>query len=181
MERGCYPIQPLWLTDLLPDYDIIATDRQQLVVGQRAGGRKTLFEIQSADYTIIPNQAIREVVDEVIPDYRLLIKPTNTSEFSICIILPASLSVDGERLLNVPASCRLMYNAVNYALFTGRSSLTLNDRYCLDERVFHHLAAHTFARPAPNQIHVEPINATGYVFTRCSNGLRQYRLCPVEN
>ena len=312
-EDICYPIQPVWLSDLLPDYDIIATDRQQLVVGQLAGGRKTLFGIQSADYTIIPNEAIREVIDELIPDYQLLIKHTNTGEFSISIILPASLSVGDEvlqrsltitnsyngktpfsiqgqsltalldpsthlgsslyrnvcqngllgwadpfsdlanyqswlnqwvqgkqkmpviktqsapvrpqrsapdirqlhhstltiplfqghlrelvldhltskptltatiydhfldkdtsttdnesllkklpvpaqlikqarerlrleeRLLNAPTSYWLLYNAVNYALFTGRSSLTLNDRYRLDERVFHHLAAHAFA------------------------------------
>ncbi len=312
-EDICYPIQPIWLSDLLPDYDIIATDRQQLVVGQLAGGRKTLFGIQSADYTIIPNEAIREVVDELIPEYQVLIKHTNTGEFSISIILPASLSVGDEvlqrsltitnsyngktpfsiqgqsltalldpsthlgssvyrnvcqngllgwadpfpnlanyqswlgqwakgkqkmpviksksapvrpqrsapdirqlhhstltvsrfqdhlrdlvldhltskptltatvydhfqqkdaptavnesllkklpvpaqlikqarerlrleeRLLNTPASYWLLYNAVNYALFTGRSSLTLNDRYRLDERVFHHLATHAFA------------------------------------
>jgi hypothetical protein len=307
----CFPIEPVLLTDLLPDYDIIATDRQKLIVGQRAGGRKTLFGIQSADYTIIPNRAIQEVVDELIPDYQLLIKHTNTGEFSISIILPSSLSVGSEqlqrsltitnsyngktpfsiqgkpltalldpathlgssmyrnicqngllgwadtfvdlatyqswlghrteespkktsakaplptrsrrtapdirklhqsaltiplfqqqlrellldhlptgatltatvydhfqqtnmvgnheqvlrqlpvpvqlakqardrlrleeRLLDRPASYWLLYNAINYALFTSRSSLTLNDRYRLDERVFHHLAAQAYA------------------------------------
>lgn len=308
----CYPVAPVWLSDLLPDHDIIATDRQQLVVGQPPGGRKTLFGIQSADYTIIPNQAVREVVDELIADYQLLINYTTTGEFSISIILPASLSVGDEvlqrsltitnsyngrtpfsiqgqsltalldpathlgssvyrnvcqngllgwadpfgslsqyrtwlkqgaasgskpvvppkktsarqkrlapdirqlhhstltvavfqqhlrhllldhlntpatltatvydrfqqtvtttsdndrllktlpvpvqlakqarerlrleeRLLNVPTSYWLLYNAVNYALFTGRSSLTLNDRYRLDERVFHHLATNAYA------------------------------------
>ncbi len=311
-EDICFPVEPLLLGDLLPDYDIIATDRQKLIVGQLAGGRKTLFGIQSADYTIIPNRAIQEVVDELIPDYQLLIKHTNTGEFSISIILPASLSVGKEllqrsltitnsyngktpfsiqgqsltalldpsthlgssvyrnvcqngllgwadsfadlaayqswlghwakgsqktptpkttlaqtrpqrsapdirklhqstltipvfqqqlhellvdhlatgstltatvydhfqqtdmagvhenvlrklpvpvqlvkqarerlrleeRLLNSPPSCWLLYNAVNYALFTARSSLTLNDRYRLDERVFHHLAAQAYA------------------------------------
>lgn len=311
-DEICYSIEPVWLSDLLPDYDIIATDRQQLIVGQLPGGRKTLFGIQSADYTIIPNQAIRDVVDEVIPDYQLLIKYTTTGEFSINIILPTSLSVGSEllqrsliitnsyngktpfsiqgqsltalldpathlgsslyrnvcqngllgwadpfidlanyktwlkrgakgepkapvtktkmtarsqriapdirqlhhstltvavfqqhlrdllrdhlatpptltttiydqfqqatttttdnenllrtlpvpvqltkqarerlrleeRLLDTPTSYWLLYNAVNYALFTGRSSLTLNDRYRLDERVFHHLAATAYA------------------------------------
>ena len=311
-EDICFPVEPLLLSDLLPDYDIMATDRQKLIVGQLAGGRKTLFGIQSADYTIIPNRAIQEVVDELIPDYQLLIKHTNTGEFSISIILPASLlvgteqlqrsltitnsyngktpfSIQGqsltalldpsthlgssvyrnvcqngllgwadsftdlvtyktwlghwakgsqkttsaktlsapsrpqrsapdirklhqsaltiplfqqqlhellvdhlttgttltatvydhflqtnmagihenvlqklpvpvqlikqarerlrleERLLNSPPSCWLLYNAVNYALFTARSSLTLNDRYRLDERVFHHLAAQAYA------------------------------------
>lgn len=308
----CFPVEPMLLSDLLPDYDIMATDRQKLIVGQLPGGRKTLFGIQSADYTIIPNRAIQEVVDELIPDYQLLIKHTNTGEFSISIILPTSLSVGTEqlqrsltitnsyngktpfsiqgqsltalldpathlgssvyrnvcqngllgwadsftdlatyqtwlghwakgsqkmpsvnippspsrsqrstpdirklhqraltiplfqqqlhellvehlstgatltatvydhfqqtdmagvhetilqklpvpaqlikqarerlrleeRLLNSPPSCWLLYNAVNYALFTARSSLTLNDRYRLDERVFHHLAALAYA------------------------------------
>jgi hypothetical protein len=311
-EDICFPVEPLLLSDLLPDYDIIATDRQKLIVGQLPGGRKTLFGIQSADYTIIPNTAIREVVDELIPDYQLLVKHTNTGEFSISIILPTSLSVGTEqlqqsltitnsyngktpfsiqgqpltalldpathlgssvyrnvcqngllgwadsftdlatyqdwlkqaekgpkrnsaakmahtpsrpqrsapdirklhqsaltiplfkqqlhellvdhlttgvtltatvydhfqqtnmagshesvlqklpipvqlikqarerlrleeRLLALPPSCWLLYNAVNYALFTARSSLTLNDRYRLDERVFHHLAAQAYA------------------------------------
>ncbi|MBO0936409.1 hypothetical protein J2I47_07595 [Fibrella sp. HMF5335] len=308
----CFPVEPVLLSDLLPDYDIIATDRQKLIVGHPTGGRKTLFGIQSADYTIIPNSAIREVVDELIADYQLLIKHTNTGEFSISIILPTSVSVGSEqlqrsltitnsyngktpfgiqgqsltalldplthlgssvyrnvcqngllgwadaftdlptyqtwlgqgakgpqkmsatkaspiplrpqratadirklhqsaitiplfqqqlrelladhlttgitltasvydhfqqtnmtgshehvlrelpvpvqlikqarerlrleeRMLNSPPSCWLLYNAVNYALFTARSSLTLNDRYRLDERVFHHLAAQAYA------------------------------------
>lgn len=94
----CFPVEPLLLSDLLPDYDIIATDRQKLIVGQPVGGRKTLFGIQSADYTIIPNRAIQEVVDEVISQYQLLIKHTNTGEFSISIILPTSISVGKEQL-----------------------------------------------------------------------------------
>ncbi|WP_247235621.1 hypothetical protein [Telluribacter sp. SYSU D00476] len=94
----CYPVQPLWLSDLLPDYDIMATDRQQLIVGQMPGGRKTMFGIQSADYTIIPNQAIREVIDRLVPDYQLLIKHTITGEFNITIILPATLPIGGEEL-----------------------------------------------------------------------------------
>ncbi|RYF59628.1 MAG: hypothetical protein EOO39_33050, partial [Cytophagaceae bacterium] len=50
-----------------------------------------------------------------------------------------------EHLLSSAPSCWLLYNAVNYALFTARSSLTLNDRFRLDERVFHHLAAQAYA------------------------------------
>lgn len=97
-EDICYPVQPIWLTDLLPNYDIVATDRQQLVVGQLPGGRNTLFGIQSADYTIIPNSAIRDVVDRLISDYRLQIKYTTTGEFNISIILPTQLQVGNEHL-----------------------------------------------------------------------------------
>lgn len=94
----CYPVNPVWLADILPDYDIIATDRQQLVVGQPAGGRKTIFGIQSTDYDIIPNILIKEVVDKLFTEYDLQIKYTTTGEFSISIILPQELSIGGERL-----------------------------------------------------------------------------------
>ena len=94
----CYPVSPVWLTDILPDYDIMATDRQQLIVGQAPGGRKTIFGIQSADYAIIPNVLIREVVDKLFDEYTLQIKYTTTGEFSISVILPQQLAVGGERL-----------------------------------------------------------------------------------
>ncbi len=94
----CYPIESMWLTDLLPGYDIIATDRQQLIVGQIPGGRKTLFGIQSADYTIVPNAAIKEVIDELVPEYQLVVKHTITGEFSICIVLPATVQIGGEAI-----------------------------------------------------------------------------------
>ncbi len=97
-EDVCYPIESMWLTDLLPGYDIIATDRQQLVVGQRPGGRKTLFGIQSADYSVVPNAAIREVINELVPEYRLVIKYTVTGEFTISIVLPTVVRVGTEEL-----------------------------------------------------------------------------------
>jgi hypothetical protein len=94
----CYPVHPVWLADILPDYDIMATDRQQLITGEPHHGRKTVFGIQSADYTIIPNMLIREVVDKLFSDYSLQIKHTITGEFSIGIIFPEELSIGGERL-----------------------------------------------------------------------------------
>lgn len=97
-EDICYPVNPVWLSDILPDYDIIATDRQQLIVGQPLGGRKTVFGIQSADYAIISNTLIKEVVDELFADYTLQIKHTSTGEFSISIIFPQQVSIGGERV-----------------------------------------------------------------------------------
>ena len=94
----CYPVNPVWLSDILPDYDIIATDRQQLIVGEPIGGRKTVFGIQSADYAIIPNALIKQVVEKLFTNYSLQIKYTSTGEFSISIILPQSISIGGENV-----------------------------------------------------------------------------------
>jgi len=122
----CYPIGSEWLTDLLPDYDIIATDRQQLVVGQMPGGRKTLFGIQSADYTFVPNAAIREVIDGLLADYQLVAKHTVTGEFSICIVLPDTVQIGGEaihRSLTLTNS----YNGKTPFSIQGQSLMTVLD------------------------------------------------------
>jgi len=97
-DEICYPVNPVWLSDILPDYDIIATDRQQLIVGEPTGGRKTVFGIQSADYAIIPNILIREVVDKLFTDYSVQIKYTSTGEFSISIIFPQAVQIGGEEV-----------------------------------------------------------------------------------
>lgn len=44
------------------------------------------------------------------------------------------------RLLETPANLWLAYNAVNHALFNSRSSLSISDRFRLDEAAFHQLA-----------------------------------------
>lgn len=97
-EEICYPVDSVLLADMLPEYDIIATDRQQLIVGKPPGHRKTIFGIQSTGYTIIPNEMIRQAVDSLFSQYELQIKHTITGEFSISIILPEELPIGGERL-----------------------------------------------------------------------------------
>ena len=126
----CYPVKPVWLAEVLPDYDIMATDRQQLVVGQLHGGRKTIFGIQSADYSIIPNILIRQVVDQLIDSYELQIKYTNTGEFSISIILPEELSVGGE-LLNRSLILTNSYNGKTPFSIQGQTLPAMLDRYAL--------------------------------------------------
>lgn len=108
-DEICYKVEPVWLTELLPDYDIMATDKQQIIVGQPDGGRKTIFGIQSGDYTIIPNSVIRDVTDELIADYSLLIKYTTTGEFSIHIILPEKETIGNEELFK----CLILTNSYN--------------------------------------------------------------------
>ena len=48
-------------------------------------------------------------------------------------------------LLETPANLWLAYNAVNHALFNSRSSLSINDRFRLDEAAFHQLATLTMS------------------------------------
>lgn len=94
----CYPVDSIMLSELLPEYDIVASDRQQLIVGEPVGQRKIVFGIQSAGYTIIPNELIRKVVDKLFGGYDLQIKHTITGEFSISIILPGEQAIGRESL-----------------------------------------------------------------------------------
>lgn len=48
-----------------------------------------------------------------------------------------------EKLLQTEANLWLVYNAINYSLLNSRSSLTISDRYELDKKALHHLAALT--------------------------------------
>ncbi|GHB63486.1 hypothetical protein [Persicitalea jodogahamensis] len=125
-EDICYPVESLWLNDLLPGYDIIATDRQQLVIGQHLGGRKTLFGIQSADYTVVPNATIREIIDELVPDYQLVIKHTTTGEFTVSIVLPATVQI-GTEALHRSLTLTNSYNGKTPFSIQGQSLTALLD------------------------------------------------------
>jgi hypothetical protein len=95
----CFPVRTLPLADLLPDgYELLATDRQTAVVGEMDPGRFQVFALQGKDYSLIPNQVIRRVVDNCIEDYTLDIYYSERGEFSITIILPEQVAVGEERL-----------------------------------------------------------------------------------
>jgi len=48
-----------------------------------------------------------------------------------------------EKLLKTEPTLWLVYNAINYSLLNSRSSLTIGDRFELDEKSLHHLASLT--------------------------------------
>jgi hypothetical protein len=49
-----------------------------------------------------------------------------------------------EKMLKTEPTLWLVYNAINYSLLNSRSSLTIGDRYELDKKALHHLAALAF-------------------------------------
>jgi hypothetical protein len=46
-----------------------------------------------------------------------------------------------EKMLETEANLWLVYNAANYALFNGKSALTINERFKADQKTFNNLAA----------------------------------------
>jgi hypothetical protein len=98
-DQICFPVRTLQLADLLPSgYELLATDRQTAVVGESDPNRFQVFALQGKDYSLIPNQVLRQVVDRCIGDYTLDIHYSDRGEFSITIILPEQVTVGEERL-----------------------------------------------------------------------------------
>ncbi|SDM47941.1 hypothetical protein SAMN05421823_11441 [Catalinimonas alkaloidigena] len=116
-DEICFPVQTRPLETLLPPhYELLATDRQKAIVGEAAPGKFQVFALQGKDYSLIPNQLLREVVDACIPDYRLDIHYTDRGEFSITIILPQQVNVGQEALFK-----SLIFNNS----YSGKSPFTI--------------------------------------------------------
>ena len=94
-DKICFPVETVALEGLLPEnYNVIATDRQQAIVGQKADGSNQVFAIQSKSYSLIPNSLIKSVADECLGlDYELSLRYSSQGEFSIGIVLPDSMVI----------------------------------------------------------------------------------------
>ena len=89
-ETICFPVESVQLTDLLPDYAVASSDRQKLVIGE-PGGQRTIYAVQSNEYTIVPNSLLRDTITDLIPDHRLDVRYLPSGEFAINVI------VDGQQ------------------------------------------------------------------------------------
>jgi hypothetical protein len=74
----------------LPEnYNVVATDRQRAIVGQKNDGNNQVWAIQSKSYSLIPNSLIRAVADKCLgADYEPIVRYSAQGEFSVGIVLP---------------------------------------------------------------------------------------------
>ncbi len=87
-DKICFPVQTVALEELLPEnYNVIATDRQRAIVGQKTDGSNQVFAIQSKSYSLIPNSIIKSVADECLGiDYELNVR--YSSQFRLGLYCP---------------------------------------------------------------------------------------------
>ncbi|MBA9079131.1 hypothetical protein ACFSC6_07970 [Rufibacter sediminis] len=98
-DNICFPVKEEKLQSLLPDnYNLLPSDRQRAIVGTMPDGTQHIFALQSDEYTLIPNQLLRSVVDSVAKDYTVDARYSTRGDFSINVILPDSLKVGNERI-----------------------------------------------------------------------------------
>ncbi len=88
----CFPVSSQPLASLLAGQYTLPTDRAQAVVGEMQPGRQTIFALQSGEYTLIPNQLVRDVAEKELPGHRLDVSYNSRGEFSINLIMPDEVS-----------------------------------------------------------------------------------------
>lgn len=90
----CFPIKSVPLASLLPtDYQLLPTDRQLAIVGEQTLGKKSIFALQSAEYSLVPNELLRRVAEREFPNHNLDVHFTHQGEFSINLILPDEINI----------------------------------------------------------------------------------------
>ena len=87
----CYPVAVKPLGSLLSEAMQLPTDRCMAVVGEPVPGKQSILAIQSAEYSLIPNQLLREVAEAVVPGHRLSFRASLRGEFSISLIMPTEV------------------------------------------------------------------------------------------
>ncbi|KAA5541982.1 hypothetical protein [Adhaeribacter rhizoryzae] len=95
----CFPVKEVKLQDLLPaSYKLLPSDRQRAIVGFMPDGTQHIFALQSNEYTLIPNDLLRSVVNTVATNYEIDTRFSSGGDFCINIIMPDSLKVGNERI-----------------------------------------------------------------------------------
>lgn len=94
----CFPVESVKLSEFMPGFEILPSDRQQVIIGYPSDVKRVVYAIQSSDYSIVPNDLLRDVITSHIPKHEVKVKFTNTGEFNISIITPDEIKVGNERL-----------------------------------------------------------------------------------
>jgi hypothetical protein len=90
----CFDVKAERLSDLLPEqYELLPNDRKFAIVGEMQEGRKSIFALQSEDYSLIPNKLIRDVATRCFPTHEVNARYTDRGEFSISLILPDEINI----------------------------------------------------------------------------------------
>lgn len=91
-DKLCFDVSVQPLAELLTDQYRLPNDRSRAVVGVNEAGEKTIYAIQSGEYTLIPNQLVRDVAEQQLPGHRVAASYTDRGEFTLSLIMPNEIS-----------------------------------------------------------------------------------------
>ena len=118
----CFPVASVPLATLLPtDYQLLPADRQRAIVGEMKEGQKSIFAIQSEDYSLVPNSLIRRLAEQSFPKHEINVRFTDRGEFSINLILPDEINMSSKK----GHADRLYKTMIINNSYTGKTPFTL--------------------------------------------------------
>ncbi|MBF9144377.1 hypothetical protein [Hymenobacter properus] len=151
-EPICFPVETKPLIELLPEgYALLPSDRRLAIIGEMSPGHKSIFALQSAEYSLVPNELLRRVADEHFAGHKLDVRYTAQGEFSITLILPTEIAIQSA---NGPADI-LSHSLIINNSYSGKTPLTLQGTALKEYR----------------QEHTELKMRVSYYRRICSNGL----------
>lgn len=84
-----FPVQLQEFSALMPGYESVARDRQKFIVGRPPQATKpVIFGLQGNNYSLFPNQLIRDVAGRVLGRHTLQASYSDQGEFSLTLTLP---------------------------------------------------------------------------------------------
>lgn len=118
----CFPVESVQLQTLLPpDVHLLPADRQLAIMGEMTPGTKSIFALQSTDYSLVPNDLIRRLAERVFPKHKLDVRYTDRGEFSMNLILPKEINISTQKGLKDELYRTMIINNS----YTGKTPFTL--------------------------------------------------------
>lgn len=62
-------------------------------MGEMTPGTKSIFALQSTNYSLVPNDLIRRLAERVFPKHKLDVRYTDRGEFSRNLISPTEINI----------------------------------------------------------------------------------------
>ena len=133
----CFPVKSEAVASLLPaGYALRATDRAQAIVGDMGEAGKQVFAFQSADYSLIPNELLREVAERCLPNHRLDVRYNDRGEFNLNLILPDEINITSGTA-NHQTQDRLYKSIILNNSYSGKTPFSLQGTAMKEHSITH--------------------------------------------
>lgn len=118
-ETICFPVSSVPVAQVIQEpYQMIPSDRQRMIVGDKPNGDKHIYAVQSAGYSLVPNSTLRDAVTQVMGDDQPVhIRYNHSGEYAINVILPNETIIGTNDVINRQLTFTNSY--------TGKSQFTI--------------------------------------------------------
>lgn len=118
-ETICFPVKSVPVGQVVREqYNMVPSDRQRMIVGERPDGGRNIYAVQSAGYSLVPNAVLRDAVTEVLGyNQPVHIRYNHLGEYAINVILPDETTIGPNDIIQRQLTFTNSY--------TGKSQFTM--------------------------------------------------------